>query len=117
MWAQEINLQQRTILNKLKPHLKGFPPLKKLVCFVGEPHKREVKSEQPQEAEEAVPWAEVKIPPERLQRIEDHLRQVEDEKLREKIRKLMTLSVQREIYLVEQGQLPCPLCGNFCARI
>ncbi len=113
MWAQEINLQQRTILNKLKPHLKGFPPLKKLVCFVGEPHKREIKSEQPADTEESVPWAEIAVPPERLQRIEDHVRQIEDEKLRDKLRKLMKLSVQREIYLIEQGQLPCPLCGNF----
>ena len=113
MWAQEINLQQKTILNKLKPHLKGFPPLRKLVCFVGEPHKREVKPEHIAEAEESVPWTEVTVPPDRLKRIEEHLSQVEDEKLRDKLRKLMTLSVQREIYFVGQGQLPCPLCGNF----
>lgn len=113
MWAQEINLQQRLIIQKLKSTLKTPP--NKIVCWVGDPHaKRQApvtKVETPEE--ELVPWKHLPVPEERQEGIEKTVATIEDEGLKKKMRKLLELAVQREIYLTAQGQLPCPLCGNF----
>ena len=116
VWAQEINLQQRLILDNLKKRMKNPP--KKIVCWVGEVHK---KRERPKmeaaetEEDERVPWSDQEIPPERLAGMGETLSTISDPGLRERMRKLMELLVRRELYLLEHGQLPCPLCGNFRA--
>ena len=43
VWAQEINLQQRLILDNLKKRMKTPP--KKIVCWVGEVHKKKERPE------------------------------------------------------------------------
>ena len=113
MWAQEVNLQQRLILQKLKSKLSKPP--RRITCWVGEPHKkRGPKIETAAvEVDELVPWRDIEIPSDRRQRIKETTSSIHDEKLQKKMYKLLELSVQREIYLLEQGQLPCPHCGNF----
>jgi Dna[CI] antecedent DciA-like protein len=114
VWAQEINLQQRLIIANLKKRMSKPP--KKIVCWVGEVHKKQdPKAPKVEELEpdESVPWKDVQIPAERRAGIDATLATIEDPGLRERMRKLMELSVKREIYLLKEGQLPCPLCGNF----
>lgn len=116
VWAQEINLQQRLILDNLKKRMKSPP--KKIVCWVGEVHQKKERPDSepgPKEGEERVPWSDVEIPTDRLAGIKETLSTIADPGLKEKMRKLMELSVRRELYLLEHGQLPCPLCGNFRA--
>lgn len=114
VWAQEIKLQQRLILDKLR---KALPKhhLKKLTCWVGEPHAAPARKRSTEEipAEESVPWKDFPLPRERKEKIEATVATIEDEGLREKMRRLLELSVKRELYLVEEGQLPCPHCGKF----
>lgn len=112
LWAQELKLQQRTILEKLR---RALPELKlsKLVCWVGEPHRGHTPVElEPEPEEDAVPWRDLPIPQEREERIEESIKSITDESLQKKMRNLFRLSVQREIYLLSEGQLPCPLCGQ-----
>lgn len=112
LWAQEINLQQRLILKKLRGTL-GNPPTK-IVCWVGEPHSHaQIPQEQEREKDELVPWKAVEIPEKRREKIEATVSTIEEGPLKERMRSLLELSVQREIYLVAQGLLPCPMCGNF----
>jgi Dna[CI] antecedent, DciA len=114
LWAQEVNLQQRLILSNLKKNLKGPAP-SKITCWVGEPHLKKETTHllESTEADELVPWKDLEIPPNRLDKIELTVSSIADEALQNKIRKLLRLSVQRELYLIERGQLPCPHCGNF----
>ena len=113
-WAQEVKLQQRLILRNLAKTLKDTPP-KKITCWVGQPHTRSEKSvtEPSQDESEFVPWKDFPIPAQREQGIEETVSSLEDETMREKLRKLLQLAVRRELYLLEEGQLPCPICGNF----
>lgn len=112
VWAQEIKLQQRTILEKLRRSLPDIF-LKNLVCWVGEPHAIIPAEEpDPEAPEESVPWKDLSIPQEREDKIEATLADLTDEGLKDKMRRLMRLSVQREIYLLNEGQLPCPMCGQ-----
>lgn len=114
LWAQEVKLQQRLILSKLKSSLKDTTPTS-ITCWVGEPHAKKAgeNRSQAEDETELVPWKTIPIPQSRLERIEQTLKSVKEERLRDKIRKILKLSVQREIYLIDQGQLPCPHCGNF----
>ena len=113
LWAQEINLQQRLILQKLRKSLPNPPS--KIVCWVGQPHT--AKSNNPSSAKagprELVPWKNLDIPTERQEKIEKTLSTILDDRLRDKMRRLLELSVQREIHLIDKGQIPCPICGNF----
>lgn len=114
IWAQEIHLQQRLVIENLAKRMK-HPP-KKIVCWVGEVHQkaeRPISGDGPGQEEEKVPWSELAIPEERLARIQETLSTIDDPGLQKKMKKLMELSVRRELYLLAQGQLPCPLCGNF----
>lgn len=111
-WAQEVKLQQRTILERLRRALPDVS-VTKLVCWVGELDREPLRQEmQPELEEDAVPWREHPIPPEREKSIERSLAGIREETLKEKMRQLFRLSVQRELYLLEQGQLPCPACGQ-----
>lgn len=113
-WAQEIKLQQRLILKNLAKALQE-KPLHKIVCWVGQPHTRQesTKTEVAKDESDFVPWKDVPIPADREAAIEETVSSLDDDGMREKLRKLLQLSVRREIYLVAQGQLPCPICGNF----
>lgn len=111
-WAQEVKLQQRLILQKLRSVMR-YPP-KKITCWVGEVHvARTLETAEDDDSEDLVPWKNVKLPEARRARIEETVATISEPKLQNSMRKLLTLSVQRELYLLEQGQLPCPACGNF----
>jgi hypothetical protein len=114
VWAQEINLQQRLIIENLRKRMRKPP--KKIVCWVGEVHQKQdpVAKEKEADPDEEVPWKDVEIPADRQAGLEQTVASIEDPGLREKMKKLMELSVRREIYLLKEGLLPCPLCGNFC---
>lgn len=110
-WSQEIQMQQRLILERLKKHLHKAPT--KIACWVGQPHlastpTRPVKKES---LEEQVPWAGLAIPAHRQAGIEATLAALSDPSQREKLRPLVELAVRRELYHLAQGQLPCPFCG------
>lgn len=114
VWAQEINLQQRLILANLKK-IMSKPP-KKIVCWIGEVHQKKERvapDKESQDPDESVPWKDVEVPPERREKLEATLATIDDPGLRERMKKLMMLSIQREIYLLGEGLLPCPICGNF----
>lgn len=111
-WSQEIQLQQRLILERLKKHLAKAPD--RIACWVGQPHlapQPTGRQTVPEKVESQVPWARLPIPPERQAGIEKNLRTLADPALREKLRPLMELAVRRELYHLEQGLLPCPDCG------
>lgn len=111
-WSQEIQMQQRLILDRLKERLGRAPT--KIVCWVGQPHAvvgPPSKSRGPAQ-EEAAPWVTVPIPSDRQARIESTLAELRDEGQRAKLRGLLELAVRRELYYLEQGQLPCPVCGS-----
>lgn len=112
-WSQEINLQHRLILARLKRTLKDAPS--RISCWVGQPHAAPAqRSGQPRPAqtEDHVPWAKTPLPEHRRTVIESTLADLQDEAQRAKIRPLMELAVKREIYFLELGQLPCPICGT-----
>lgn len=112
-WSQEIGMQQRLILARLREHLREAPS--KIVCWVGQPHlvgRRSGGGKGLPASEEGVPWAELVIPPHRMAKIEATLSELNDEGQRLKLRPLMELAVRRELYFLEQGLLPCPLCGT-----
>lgn len=109
-WNQEISMQQKLILQRLRSSLNR--PLKKIVCWVGQPHQRRgPASTGPITQEEEAPWLQVEIPEKRRQRMEEELAGIQDEQMRGRIRKLRQLAIQRELYLLAQGMLPCPICG------
>lgn len=111
-WAQEVKLQQRTILERLR---RALPDLRigKLICWVGELEGEHTPLEvEPELEEDIVPWRDLPIPPEREESIEKSIAGIGDQSLKEKMRQLYRLSVRRELYLLDQGQLPCPLCGQ-----
>jgi predicted nucleic acid-binding Zn ribbon protein len=110
-WSQEIQMQQRLILSRLKGTLRAAPT--KIVCWVGQPHlnvPRPGKSSGVS-ASEQVPWAATSIPEHRQAAIEATLAALSEETQRAKIRPLIELAVRRELYYLELGQLPCPVCG------
>ena len=112
-WSQEINLQHRLILARLKQTLKQAPT--KITCWVGQPHTAPTRRDDRARAEtteEQVPWAKVAIPEHRQAAIETTLSELHEEAQRAKIRPLLELAVKRELYFLEQGQLPCPICGT-----
>jgi hypothetical protein len=113
LWAQEVKLQQRLIIKKLQGTLSKPP--KKITCWVGDPHAKKSRPHAEEEEDEAelVPWKTLSIPPDRMAKIEQTVSSIEDANLQDKMRKLLELSVQRELYLLDKGQLPCPICGNF----
>lgn len=111
-WSQEIQFQQKLILGRLKTMLRSSPT--KIACWVGEPHVAPVQSKQSsaKNEREVVPWFDVAVPEARQAVIETHVAGLEDDGIRAKVRALMELSVKREIYLLEKGLLPCPICGS-----
>jgi hypothetical protein len=112
-WSQEIQMQQRLILDRLKSTMGKAPT--KIACWVGQPHlasggqgrsqKRKVTEE------DKVAWASVTIPAHRQAAIEATLAELADDAQREKLRPLIELSVRRELYYLDLGQLPCAICG------
>ncbi len=123
-WSQEIQMQQRLILGRLKEKLSSPP--NKIACWVGQPHAaanagpgkgtRRPGGEPP-------PWANTPIPQHRRERIEATLAELSEPTQREKLRPLIEVAVQRELYYLELGQLPCPQCGamrpaedDYCQR-
>lgn len=108
-WNQEISLQQRLILQRLRASLNQ--PLKKIVCWVGQPHR--VLKARPLEvsSDDEAPWLKLEIPPERRERLEKELAIVTDESTRAKLRSVRELAIKRELYYLAQGLLPCPSCG------
>lgn len=111
-WSQEIGMQQRLILARLREHLREAPS--KIVCWLGQPHAPAERTKSADESvaeEDRVPWANLAIPPHRVDKIEKTLAELNDEGQRKKLRPLLELAVRRELYLLEQGLLPCPECG------
>ena len=111
-WSQEIGMQQRLILARLREHLHQAPS--KIVCWVGRPEAPAKPTRGSDEAvpeEDRVPWANLVIPPHRVKKIENTLAELNDEAQRKTLRPLLELAVRRELYLLEQGLLPCPDCG------
>lgn len=110
-WSQEIQMQQRLILERLKSKLHKAPT--RIACWVGKPYalppgqKAQDKTESPDPA----PWATTAIPDHRQARIEATLATLEDPGLQARLRPLIELAVRRELYFLERGQLPCPVCG------
>ena len=112
VWAQEITLQQKLILKNLRGLLPDAP--NKLRCWVGQTEgARPRRADSATRQEESVPWKDVQIPADRQAKIDQNLAQMKDETTREKLRGLMELSVKRELYLLQQGLLPCPICAKF----
>ena len=113
-WSQEIQMQQRLILGRLKDLMRKPPT--RLACFVGQPHQvRDAGGGAPrQEQDVKVPWAGFPIPPDRQANIEQTLANagLSDPEQAAKLRFLIELSVRRELYFLAQGQLPCPICGH-----
>lgn len=109
-WSQEIQMQQRLILSRLEARLGKAPT--KIACWVGQPHLVTGPVAGPEAVDDGVPWAGVAIPAERQARIEATLAELKDEGQRAKLRALTELSVRRELYFLELGQLPCPVCGT-----
>lgn len=112
-WSQEIQMQQRLILGRLKATMRTPPS--KIACWVGEPHKGQSKKTETARGRptgEQVPWAKVEIPPHRRAAIEKTLAELSDEGQRDKLRPLIEIAVRRELYFLDLGQLPCPICGS-----
>lgn len=110
-WSQEIQLHQRMILERLQKNL-GHKP-QKIVCWVGQPHQnRSEETAQPEPENTEVPWREQPIPPERKRRILATVSSLKEESLRNRLQSLLELSVKRELYLIEKGLIPCPLCST-----
>lgn len=109
-WSQEISLNQRTILRRLRQRLGRAPS--KIVCWVGQPHLHLDPTVEPSPKDEPLPWNDWPIPESRRQAIEATVATLSEEELQSKLRRLLELSVQRELYLLAQGRLPCPLCGD-----
>lgn len=111
-WSQEIQMQQRLILDRLRERLGKAPT--KIACWVGQPHAvvGPTSGSGSQPPQESAPWLSTPIPPDRQARIEATLTELRDEGQRAKLRALMELSVRRELYYLAQGQLPCPVCGT-----
>ena len=111
-WSQEIGMQQRLILARLREQLRDAP--NKIQCWVGQPHVAAPKKSAKGDAvppEERAPWTDVAIPEHRQAKIEATLDELKDEGQRRKLRPLMEMAVRRELYFLDRGQLPCPLCG------
>lgn len=113
VWAQEINLQQRMILDRLRRKMPNPP--RRIVCWVGEVHvaKEKWTDKDDSDSSDLVPWKDIPIPDDRQARIEETVSTITSPKLQKRMRQLLELSVRREIYLLAQGELPCPICGNF----
>jgi hypothetical protein len=114
-WSQEIQMQQRLILARLKSILRKAPT--KIACWVGQPYQSGAPhrgNRRKAATNEQVPWANQTIPPSRQTAIEETLAGLAEESQRVKLRPLIELSVKRELYFLELGQLPCPVCG--CMR-
>lgn len=111
-WSQEIQMQQRLILKRLKNQLASPPT--KIACWVGQPHS--AAPPRPKErrltAEAQVPWATAPIPADRQASIEATLTALSDPQQQEKLRPLLELAVRRELHYLALGQLPCPECGQ-----
>ncbi len=108
-WATEIQLRQQEILQRLARHL-GEDPLKEIRCTVSWDGTRPA---QPPPKPEPSPVTAMPVSPERLEEILRICSEIADPDLREKVEKAMTAQAQRELYQVQQGKLPCPLCGRF----
>lgn len=110
-WSQEIQMQQRLILSRLRERLSNPPS--KIACWVGQPHAapaaRGGGPAKPQQ--ERPPWASTPIPQHRQERIEATLAELSEPAQRDKLRPLIEIAVRRELYYLGLGQLPCPQCG------
>ncbi len=109
-WSQEISLNQRTILRRLRERLGRAPS--RIVCWVGQPHLHLDPATEPAADAEPLPWADWPIPESRRRAIEATVSSLDEVELQTKLRRLLELSVQRELYLVAQGRLPCSMCGD-----
>ncbi|MGE0488592.1 MAG: DciA family protein [Vulcanimicrobiota bacterium] len=108
-WAQELQLRQRDILERLAKEL-GQNPLRDLRCRVGsvERTKSLVQDKPPSPNLERVT-----LEPARLAEIKAVAAGLNDPALREKLEKVMIAQSRREKLEVARGRLPCPLCGRF----
>ena len=108
-WAQELQLRQRDILERLAKQL-GQTPLREMRCRVG-------SVERPKPLVEESPSAPnleaVTLEPARLAEIRAVASGLKDPVLREKLEKVMIAQSRREKLEVAGGRLPCPLCGRF----
>lgn len=110
-WSQEIQMQQRLILQRLKKSMARPPS--KIACWVGQPHTAPPEKERQAPSQESqVPWASLTIPEHRQEGIETALAALSEPEQREKLRPLLELAVRRELYFLSRGYLPCPECGQ-----
>ena len=109
IWSTEALLRQRVILERLNAGLRG-KPVRKLYCTVGAIGKRL----PPPRREDAINWDAIELDRSLVEKLERQAGEVNDADLRASLLRVLIQLEKRRIWAVQQGMLPCTLCGTPC---
>lgn len=109
IWSTEALLRQRVILERINQRLTG-KPVKKLYCSVGALGKR-LPTPRPHEG---VDWDSIVIDRTVQLKLERQAAEVEDPDLRASLLRVLIQLEKHRLWALQQGMLPCTLCGTPC---
>lgn len=109
IWSTEALLRQRVILERINERITG-KKVKKLYCSVGALGKRLPPTPPPEE----VNWDAIVLDRSTELKLERQAAEVEDLDLRASLHRVLIQLEKRRLWALQQGKLPCTLCGAPC---
>lgn len=109
IWSTEALLRQRVILERINERVIG-KPIKKLYCTVGALGKRL----PPPARHHEIDWDAIALDRTVELKLERQAGEVEDPDLRASLLKVLIQLEKRRLWALQQGMLPCTLCGVPC---